>query len=76
MKYVVWGLIVALLIVHQDNWLWESDTLLFGFMPVSLAYHAGISLAAGITWFLATKFCWPADLDGARAEDHPGGGQA
>ena len=76
MKYVVWGLIVALLIVHQDNWFWDSDTLLFGFMPVALAYHAGISLAAGITWFLATKFCWPADLDEARVEDHPRGGQA
>ncbi len=76
MKYVVWGLIVALLIVHQDNWLWESDTLLYGFMPVALAYHAGISLAAGITWFLAIKFCWPDNLEGARAEDPPGGDQA
>lgn len=63
MKYVVWSLIVLLLIVHQDNWLWDDTTLLFGFMPIGLMYHACISLAAGIAWYLATKFCWRAELE-------------
>lgn len=63
MKYVVWGLVVLLIVLHQDVWLWENDTLIAGFMPITLLYHACISLAAGVTWFLATKFAWPAALE-------------
>ena len=63
MRKVVPWMIVALLILHQDNWLWESTTLVFGFMPAALLYHACISLGAGLTWFLATKYCWPEELD-------------
>ena len=61
MRYVVWGMIVALLIAHQDNFLGNNDTLVWGFMPIGLAYHAGISLIAGFVWYLATRFCWPGD---------------
>ena len=63
MKYAVWGLVVLLIILHQDVWFWEDDTLVMGFMPITLLYHAGISVAAGITWFMATKFAWPHVLD-------------
>ncbi len=63
MKYVVVGLIVALLILHQDIWFWENGTLLFGFMPIGLLYHAGISISAAITWYLATQFCWPSHVE-------------
>ncbi|MDA8745886.1 DUF3311 domain-containing protein [Rubripirellula amarantea] len=64
MKQVVWILIVALLILHQDFWYWTDGHLVFGFMPIGLFYHACISLAAGITWWMATEFCWPAELEG------------
>lgn len=63
MKYVVWGLVLLLIILHQDVWLWDNDTLVAGFMPITLLYHACISLAAGTTWYLATKFAWPAIAD-------------
>lgn len=63
MKYVVWGLVALLVILHQDVWLWENDSLVFGFMPITLLYHACISIGAGITWFLATKFAWPSILE-------------
>ena len=55
-------LVVLLIILHQDNWNWENRTLVFGFMPLGLFYHACISVAAAITWFLATKFAWPLDV--------------
>lgn len=61
MKYVVWGLVVVLLVLHQDNWLWDDDTLLFGFMPIGLFFHACISLAAAGTWYLGTRFAWPVE---------------
>lgn len=62
MAKVVWVLVILLLILHQDNWFWESDTLVFGFMPIALFYHACISLAAGSVWFIATKVAWPEEL--------------
>jgi hypothetical protein len=65
MKYAVWVLVLLLLILHQDNWLWDDATLLFGFMPITLAYHAGISISAGIVWYLATLYCWPPELEHA-----------
>lgn len=59
MKKVVWGLVVLLIVLHQDVWLWDNDTLVAGFMPITLLFHAGISVAAAVTWFLATKHAWP-----------------
>lgn len=63
MKYVVWGIIVLLILGHQDIWYWSDKTLVWGFMPIGLLYHAGISVTAAFTWYLATIFCWPADLE-------------
>ncbi len=64
MKRVVFGLILVLAIAHQDFWWWDdTHPLVLGFVPIGLAYHAGVSLAAGILWALAVKYCWPAGLD-------------
>ncbi|MAT71317.1 MAG: hypothetical protein CMJ58_17535 [Planctomycetaceae bacterium] len=74
MSKFVWVLVVALIVLHQDNWFWSDTRLVFGFVPVALLYHMGISTGAAITWFLATKFCWP--LDDARpaaSQGTPGG---
>jgi len=58
-KFLVAGLVILLVILHQDVWFWESHEPAFGFMPVALLWHAGISIAASITWFIATKVAWP-----------------
>ena len=69
MRRLVYGSIILLALLHQDFWWWDdSDTLVFGFVPVGLAYHALLSLAAGMLWALAVKFCWPAGVD---VEDTP-----
>lgn len=70
MKYIVWGTIVLLVIVHQDFWFWDDPWLVFGFMPIGLLWHVGISVAAGLTWFMATKYCWPTLVD-----DEPAAGE-
>ena len=36
---------------------------MFGFLPIGLAYHALFSLAAGLVWYLAVRFAWPAELE-------------
>ena len=63
MKYFIWLLVAALVVLHQDFWLWDNDRLLFGFMPIGLAYHMGISIAAATTWLLACRFAWPYELE-------------
>ena len=63
MKYAVWILVALLLVCHQDYWQWSNATLDFGFLPRTLTYHAGISIAAAVVWMLATKFCWPEGLE-------------
>jgi hypothetical protein len=63
MKNVIWIMVVVLLILRQDNWMWENDTLVFGFMPIGLLSQAGISIGAAIVWYLATVFAWPTELE-------------
>jgi hypothetical protein len=54
---------VALFILHHDFWNWGSTALVFGFMPVGLAYHVSYSIAAGLLWYLVCRFAWPHSLE-------------
>jgi hypothetical protein len=71
MRRVVYGLIILLAVLHQDFWWWNSDNVVFGFMPIGLAWHAGISVAAGVSWALAARYCWPAGVDVVDTADLP-----
>ncbi|MEM7560397.1 MAG: DUF3311 domain-containing protein [Planctomycetota bacterium] len=65
----VWGLVLLLIVLHQDNFFWHDDTLVLGFLPIGLFYHACISVAAAVTWFLGTKYAWPNyETEGTAAE--------
>ncbi len=68
MSRVIWILILLLIILHQDNWFWADPHLVFGFMPVGLFYHACLSVAAAIVWWLAIRYAWPGDLDSGEPE--------
>jgi uncharacterized membrane protein len=63
MKVFLWILIAALVVAHQDFWNWNDGTLVLGFIPIGLAYHMGISAAAGIVWFMMVNLAWPKQLD-------------
>jgi len=64
MKKIVFGIIIMLAVVHQDYWWWDSiDPLALGFIPIGLAYHAGVSIAAALLWAMAIKYCWPQYLE-------------
>ncbi len=56
--------IVVLYLLHQDIWFWRTvHPLVFGFLPVALAYHAAYCIAAsGLMWAL-TKMAWPRHLE-------------
>lgn len=70
MKRLVYGMLVLLAVLHQDNWWWDmAEPMLFGFIPIGLSYHAFISIAAAVLWALAVKYCWPAGLDESEPRD-------
>lgn len=54
---------IVLAILHQDFWNWDSAELVFGFMPVGLAYHALYSMVAAAFWGIVMKVAWPHDLE-------------
>ena len=60
---------IALLVFHKDFWNWDNNTLLWGFMPVGLAYHASISIGAALLGAWCCFKCWPKHLDKAGETD-------
>ena len=55
--------VLVLAVLHQDFWSWDDTTLVWGFLPVGLAYHAAFSIAAGLLWASVVRWSWPADLE-------------
>jgi hypothetical protein len=62
-KTLVWGLFLLMFVLHQDKWWWDDGTLVFGFLPVGLAFHAAFSLVCAALGWLAIKMAWPHDLE-------------
>ena len=62
-RKLAWGFVALLGILHYDFWYWGDRTLAFGFMPVGLAYHALISILAGVAWALVVKYGWPTHIE-------------
>jgi hypothetical protein len=60
-------LIAAVYLLHQDLWFWHSaHPVLFGVLPIGLAYHVVYSIVvAGVMWLLV-RYAWPAHLEDAR----------
>ncbi len=69
---------IVLLLLHQDCWNWDNATLVFGFMPIGLFYHACYSLVAALFWGIVMKVAWPTELEkwaAAGNDDTEGGAQ-
>ncbi|GMQ80336.1 MAG: hypothetical protein BMS9Abin04_312 [Planctomycetia bacterium] len=75
MRTIIWLLIAGLILLHQDNWFWDDTTLVGRFVPIGLFYHACLSVAAGVTWYLATKYCWPVQEPAGPQGQPPADGQ-
>ena len=67
-------LVAGFLALHQDFWLWDDPTLVLGFLPVGLAYHAVYSLVVAGAWYLTLRYAWPSHTEAfaeERDEDLP-----
>jgi hypothetical protein len=65
MRKLTFGiLILGIYVLHQDLWFWrEARPLVFGFLPVGLAYHAAYCLLVAALMWVLTAFAWPSHLD-------------
>ena len=75
-RKLAWGFVVLLALLHYDFWYWDDRTLVFGFLPVGLAYQALISLLAGLAWALVVWLAWPSEIEAwaSSADPHEGPG--
>jgi hypothetical protein len=63
MRYGLAALVLLVLALHQDSWNWTDRALVFGFLPIGLAYHGLYALVAAGTMAILVKFAWPKNLD-------------
>jgi hypothetical protein len=63
MKWALTAVVAVVVLLHQDFWFWTDKTLLFGFLPVGLAYHLGYAVLAAATMALLVRFAWPSRLE-------------
>jgi hypothetical protein len=55
--------------LHQDFWFWRSARpLVFGFLPVGLAYHAAYTLAISLLMLHLVRHHWPDHLEADRSD--------
>ena len=63
-KVLLTLMVVAVYVLHQDCWNWRKfEPLVFGFVPIGLAYHAAFSCLAAVMMWVLVKFAWPKDLE-------------
>ncbi len=63
-KWLLTLLVLVVYAAHQDFWNWnKTEPMLFGFIPIGLAYHAAYSVAAALLMGVLVKLAWPAHLE-------------
>jgi hypothetical protein len=72
MKPKTWlltALVTAIYVLHQDFWNWkEAYPLVFGFLPIGLAYQAGYSILAAALMAVLVRTVWPKHLESVEPE--------
>ncbi len=63
MRKVTWIIFWILFILHHDGWWWNDGTIVLGFLPISLAWHTGFSIAAALLWLFAIRHAWPQEIE-------------
>ena len=61
-RWPLYAALFVLYLLHNDLWLWNDATLVFG-LPVGLVYHIGFSIAASIVLTLLVLKAWPDHLE-------------
>jgi hypothetical protein len=70
-RRLVWVAFAVLFVLHHDFWNWGDRTLVFGVVPIGLAYHIGFSIAAALLWTSAIRWAWPTELEAWADQSQP-----
>jgi hypothetical protein len=63
-KVLLTLMVVIIYALHQDIWNWDRyEPLVFGALPIGLAYHAAYTILASIMMAVLVKFAWPSHLE-------------
>ena len=62
-KLALFGIVLFMVALHQDSWLWTNKSLVFGFLPIGIAYHVGYSILASLVMVILVRAAWPKSLD-------------
>jgi hypothetical protein len=68
MKWLLALVVLLVIFLHQDFWLWKDKTLVLGFLPIGLAYHIGYSFLASLTMWMLVRLAWPSQLESVEVE--------
>ena len=72
LRFLPYGLLVLLYLLHNDLWLWTDATRLLA-LPVGLTYHVLYCLATVAVMALLVRWAWPRHLEElADEEESPG----
>ena len=68
-RLLLMAVVAALYVLHQDLWFWrEARPLVFGFLPIGLAYHAAYCVAVALLMWTLTRVAWPGHLESVAGE--------
>jgi hypothetical protein len=63
------ALLAVVYVLHQDFWNWkEAYPLVFGFLPIGLAYQVGYSILAAAMMAVLVRTAWPKHLENVESE--------
>jgi hypothetical protein len=66
---ILTSLVAVVYVLHQDFWNWkEAYPLVFGFLPIGLAYQAGYSILAAAMMAVLVWAIWPKHLESIEAD--------
>ena len=61
------GVLIVLLILFLNFWMWDMDVLVLG-LPINLLYHIGLCVVATLSMAVIVRRAWPHHLDEEDAE--------
>jgi hypothetical protein len=73
MKYGLAVLGIVIYFLHQDYWNWTDKSLVLGFLPIGIAYHAGYAILAAVFMWILVKYAWPHELESVAEHAAEGG---
>jgi len=76
-RLLLGSLVTLVYLLHQDFWNWHAvEPVVFGLLPIGLAYHVGFSILAAMTMAVLVRWAWPEHLEAEERSDRPSGKDA